>query len=115
MTKLEFKKAKSLLTWVKKMIMLHPENYDQGEWCGTNCCIAGWIDIKVNGTEAHAQHGPPHVLKIACEALGLDPQRDHKLFDAGSAGPLGRIGTKEHAEAGCKAINEFLAELKVTA
>lgn len=26
---------------VKRQILAHPENYDQSNWCGTECCIAG--------------------------------------------------------------------------
>jgi len=110
MTKPEFKKVKSLLTWVKKMITLHPENYDQTNWCGTRCCIAGWIDVKVNGAEVHARHTPSEVFDNACKALGLDNSRDYAMFEAGSAGPTCFRGTAQHAEAGCAAIDNFLAE-----
>ncbi len=38
-----------LLTQVKSKLRAHPENYDQSSYCGTRCCIGGWMYRIVTG------------------------------------------------------------------
>lgn len=39
------RKQIALLRKVKDQILAHPTKYDQGEWCGTACCIAGHLAV----------------------------------------------------------------------
>jgi hypothetical protein len=61
---------KPLLRKVAKRIKEHPETYNQHEWCGTQCCIAGnavWVhdgnlsNLRTSSTRAKK------VLKISYE------------------------------------------------
>jgi len=36
-----------LLLRVNRSILAHPESYNQGQWCGTACCIGGHAVIAV--------------------------------------------------------------------
>lgn len=38
-----------LLTAVKHQIRLHPDEYNQNSFCGTACCIGGWMFTLVTG------------------------------------------------------------------
>ena len=65
---------KALLEWVAKHI--NKENYDQGCFCGTVCCIGGWIDVRLNGMKEHLKHSPFTVVRIAKMALD-EPVASH--------------------------------------
>lgn len=42
-----------LLEEVKRRITASPANYNQDHYCSTRCCIAGHIDVILNGSEVH--------------------------------------------------------------
>lgn len=44
---------REILEQVKTRIMADPESYNQGSFCGTQCCIAGHIHIVVEGMKKH--------------------------------------------------------------
>lgn len=37
------------LRWLQKRVVSHPHKYDQGEWCGTTGCLAGFCFPKALG------------------------------------------------------------------
>jgi hypothetical protein len=72
--------TKELLEQVKARIMADPGSYMQTSFCGTQCCIAGHIDVLVNGAEFHNSRltrqtfalAVEEIEKVANEALGED-------------------------------------------
>ena len=68
--------ARELLEEVKRRIVADPGKYDQNTYCGTSCCIAGHIDVILNGSEKHISRGIntgdaiDQIASIALEALG---------------------------------------------
>lgn len=65
--------VRGLLEEVKRRILAHP--YDQNDFCGTACCIAGQIDCVLNGEMVHNARGGKidavdTIEKLALEALG---------------------------------------------
>ena len=115
------RQIRNLLTWVKRQIRAHPRKYNQGSFCGTPCCIAGWIDIRLNGEIAH-QLREKHdfwgaastIAAIANAALGVKEQP--ALFESYWSGYLHKATTamqaarnaRERAEAGCLAIDLYM-------
>ncbi|HWB15947.1 MAG TPA: hypothetical protein VG538_06020 [Vicinamibacterales bacterium] len=61
---------------------LTPENYDQRQWCGTACCIAGHIERVARQVCPDRLVGDTHCERAA-EVLGIDADlADGNLFDA---------------------------------
>lgn len=82
-------RARKVLEQVKKRIRKNPSSYDQNSFCGTICCIAGHIDIVVNGLRAHVKRKISYEIPRICgSAIGCD--KDHWLF--------GPIQTSEELE-----------------
>ncbi len=105
-----------LLTKVRDYIKDHPEEYDQGNWCGTERCIAGHavilsgkfdpkdIDIKYGRAK-----GQP-IREVAQRLLDLDQRQAGRLFlswpeefNAGWGDP-----GKETSAAAVRYINHFI-------
>lgn len=66
---------REILEKVKERIMAEPLNYDQRDFCHTACCIAGHIDVILNGSEVHAKRtssngGISQIDGIATAAIG---------------------------------------------
>lgn len=55
---------REILVEVKRRIVAEPGAYSQNEFCGTPCCIAGHIDVIVNGMEAHLSHEAVGIIGI---------------------------------------------------
>jgi hypothetical protein len=47
---------REILEEVKRRIVADPGIYNQGTFCGMQCCIGGQIDVILNGLEAHNAH-----------------------------------------------------------
>lgn len=58
-----------------KRILANPEKYEQAEWCGTACCIAGHA-CQIDNAEESAHEGP---VRLRAKDL-LDLSREQ--FDA---------------------------------
>lgn len=129
-------KVRELLEEVKRRITADPGKYNQNTYCGTTCCIAGHIDVILNGPERHVSRPPSAAIEqisaVALEALG-EPE-DIWLF----AQPMENVDVDEdweeeedcvdywprdlsweykaannaaqRAAVGCKAIDRYLEE-----
>lgn len=118
--------VRARLEWVKRKIMADWKRYDQnsflarrihGNTCGTVGCIAGWLDVRMNGMRAHIGRSsdkhrdqPPNeeVIAVAMRALGAMELPGLFYGDIGTA-----PGTRAHARAGCKRIDRYLKEIGV--
>lgn len=119
MTPQKFKEVKKVLLWVKDQILAHPRKYNQGEWCGSACCIAGWIDHKISGPRKENDPGAVHkaATKFLTGSEEIEPflkNRGKLLFDASILeSPVdGRpqAGTMAHARAGARVIDAYLEQ-----
>lgn len=84
--------AKRLLRRVRNAILKNPETYNQKNWCGTDCCIAGHIvmlgikdgDIDevdhINGDVYKNGKTIGNTREYARKKLGLTPTLANKLF-----------------------------------
>lgn len=105
---------REILEAVKDSIRKNPNTYNQEDFCGTTCCIAGHIDIIVNGVEAHVKRPFAEIPEVAARALGLDdePWLFGVDWEVGPPLPNPYTGSpKQRAEAGCAAIDRYLAEI----
>ncbi len=95
---------KEILEEVKARITEKPGDYNQKSFCGTGCCIAGHIDVVVNGLEKHLSRSDDTVVSWldsvkaieseGLKALGL-PEGEHIwLFGSIDSG----INEDEHAD-----------------
>lgn len=120
MTTEKYKEVKKILSWVKRKILAHPELYNQGSFCGTECCIAGWIDIKANGEDLHRRIDWG-ISDRAYKALGIRKYSSRgtitkkglltaNLFSI--EGVDARRFTKKAAEQGVSKIDTYLVNLK---
>lgn len=73
---------------VARRILSHPEQYDQGNWCGTRACVAGHAFFE-SGGKADALgypiidgrvRSPNSVVDVARPFLGLDFRTADRLF-----------------------------------
>lgn len=128
-------KVLELLEEVKRRITADPGAYNQNTYCGTACCIAGHIDVILNGPEKHVSRGIntqdaiTQISDIALEALG-EPE-DIWLFAQTNDDPdewddedlstdcwpsdlsveyVQARNAAERAAVGCKAIDRYLEE-----
>jgi hypothetical protein len=112
-----------LLTAVKHYIRLHPEMYNQDSFCGTACCIGGWMFTLVTGLKPWTVTGSavsefanwcltgeddalPWLLttKTTVENRHMWPvDISRKYLDAGD-------DMRKRAEAGCEAVDRWMAE-----
>lgn len=107
-----------LLLEVRDRILAHPENYNQGSFCGTVCCIAGHMVFAADGK--YVEHEPAdgflmssyRVRDRAAELLGTDP---NGLFGTGIIWPpehygalFGATTPRERAQAAADAIIDFI-------
>jgi hypothetical protein len=69
---------RQVLEEVKRRIT--KDNYNQENFCGTVCCIAGHIDCVVNGEEEHAKHSSGDVLHAADIVIKNDFSNSTWLF-----------------------------------
>lgn len=114
MTKLQFKRMKASLEWVKEKILTNPHKYDQSGYCGTMCCIAGWLDVRKNGMAKHLQHNVFEVEEAGRDALyaRMTPQ----LFSGALIclekyrGKYVVDGTLGAARAACRKIDEYIRQ-----
>ena len=128
--------TRELLETVKQRILEHPGDYDQATFCGTACCIAGHIDVVLNGLHAHVMRpfkskgaDRPDVEQIAMDALGEtetlwlfgQPRAefdddDHEDEDDPDFWPLdlsreyNSAGLSGRAKVACKAIDMYMEE-----
>lgn len=110
-------KMRVLLEKVKIAVTAAPEKYNQGSYCGSACCIAGWIHLIEKGPKAHAKALNRSVVDIACKSLGLTEGNFPWLFAADFSGCqsiskqyLEANGPKEEAAVACKAIDRYMKE-----
>jgi hypothetical protein len=111
------------LEWVKRQIMSSPERYDQGSWtskkneydnpnaCNTIGCVAGWLDVKMNGFKAHFGHDNSQVISAGKEALGLDRYSEEPWLFSGDLIRSASCGSSEAAEIACTKIDDYLDEI----
>lgn len=75
-----------LLRQVRKLIALHPNEFDQRVFeakrqCGTTRCVAGWVDYLTLGRVTHSD-------EHAQDELGLtDEEAEALFFDTADAAP----------------------------
>jgi len=120
------------LEWVKAQITAHPRKYDQGNFCGSVCCIAGWLDVHANGSKVHADRMKPvgeedHIdaeerASEEVEVIGkkeLGVRVDPWLFSPGfeervklSDAFYEALTPKARAAVACQAIDTYLKERK---
>jgi hypothetical protein len=110
------------LEWVKRQIMSSPERYDQGSWvsekeydnrtsCKTIGCVAGWLDVKMNGFKAHFEHCDSEVIDAGRKALGLSNGPGNPwLFDGGLV-ESETCGSSNAAIIACAKIDDYLDEI----
>lgn len=105
---------REILEEVKRRITAKPESYDQGDWCGTTCCIAGHI-VAVCNLKKVGRYDTPYV---AAELI-QDPNIEEPwIFECPFPGNLGRsyaaaYPSKDYprmAAVGCKAIDRYMKE-----
>ena len=129
------KQIRANLEWVQKQILAQPKRYDQTWYCASfeDCktvgCIAGWLDVRLNGFREHQKHDHLTVVYEARKALGLKVEaplvdlpatwifyNDTWLFynDFGNKlGPIKTPGTLAAAKQACKAIDMYMKEIGV--
>lgn len=81
-----------LLQQVLDHITDNPETWDQTDWCGTSCCVAGhvalaqgWQRTNVHSSRVRRDGEERSVSQVAREALGLTPDDAERLFDGGNS------------------------------
>lgn len=84
----------ALLKKVRDYIAKYPEKYEQGEWCGTRCCIAGHAIVISGAFRRHEISHPadnlyllflerldrPTFMSSGAKILGLTQVQAHRLF-----------------------------------
>lgn len=111
---------------VKSAIRRDPDSYDQMNFCGTACCIAGHVDLVANGRVAVARHQEGvasgfEVVGLAAIALGRRPLLDSLFWSSNwvdRAGPVNcggwpmsvRVRGPITSDHGCAAIDWWLKE-----
>jgi hypothetical protein len=121
MTARKKKEIRSLLEWVKKQILAQPKKYNQSSFvgsylkegtCETVGCIAGCIDVRLNGTKVHIRRlNGNTVWRIASNAIN---SYGSWLFTANfrnKLGPIKQPGTKAAARQAARAIDMYLKEI----
>jgi hypothetical protein len=114
---------KPLLNKIATFIETHPRQYNQGNWCGTACCIAGHAlvlggmvsrkDIVDAGPDSYYV-GDLEVQDTAAELLGLASNQTYELFAGNWMGQLFELPTREaRAAAAAKLIRQFIRTGKV--
>lgn len=61
----------------------HPEEWDQKEWCGTACCLAGHAYLCSKGRASSSEEyerDPIMICNVAKEYLGLNSDEASYLF-----------------------------------
>jgi len=127
---------REILEQVKARIIAHPETYNQNSFCGTECCIAGHIDVIINGLEAHNARGSDgswmkmveDIEQVALEAIKepspktwlfgqAEPDEEDNYEDDPDYWPLDLSQeyyeaetTLERSKVACKAIDRYLEE-----
>ncbi len=105
------------LTEVKRRITANPDSYDQAEWCGTACCIAGHLCAVVG-----RRLGPDEAYiaaSVGNDAIGTafgpwlfnasfsyGPEHIRELARADRQG-----GGRIRPETACAAIDAYLEEI----
>lgn len=127
--------VRELLEEVKVRITADPSKYNQNTYCDTACCIAGHIDVILNGPEKHVSRGIKtqeaimQISDIALEALGEpediwlfaqprslseeddDEEDDPDLWPRDLSVEYENATTAAgRAAVGCKAIDRYLEE-----
>ncbi len=70
----EYSRADEGLTWIQGTWVSPPPGADEGETCGTGCCIAGYIGIQLDKRYISEWHVDGiHVSDFAAISLGLLP------------------------------------------
>ena len=72
-----------LMRMTRDRILDNPSQYDQGEYCGTVCCIAGHMDILMFGRKAHSasRNNAFEIVRRVCDAMGIDRRSEPDLFN----------------------------------
>lgn len=109
MTRVQFLQMKNLLSQVKERIKATPTQYNQTTYCGTNCCIAGHIDVILCGPKEHAKKDSYHVRRFASQALGLDRNDVPDLFSPEWMGNI-KAGTTRHMRRALKEIDKYIIQ-----
>lgn len=106
------------LEWVKAQITKCPEKYDQSSFCGTPCCIAGWLDIKMVGVREHMEADARNVWRDALAALGIPEFAATpwifrpNFFGSDKFQEFFRArNKKQKARVACRAIDAYLKEI----
>lgn len=60
---------REILEQVKQRITHDPATYQQTSFCGTQCCIAGHIDVILNGAEFHDERLQRQSFESAIEEI----------------------------------------------
>jgi len=90
LTPQERAELRNTMVWLKKAITENALDYDQWSFCGTQCCFAGWLDVKHSGA-AHKANDMDKVLANAYKEIKNLEARD--LFWDCITGPsLGDTG-----------------------
>lgn len=111
MTFAQFNKVRKALEWVKEKIVKYPEKYNQGNYCGTQCCIAGWLDIYANGAVAHRYHKDDVVQIEALKVLGEQAELHNPYgIDLFSPDSVSERRTFKGALQGCLEIDKYLLQ-----
>lgn len=114
-TQEQYDRIVKILTWVKERITANPDQYDQNNWCGTRCCIAGWVcsyEVGLRGPLLTEQTVNNSVVSTASQTL-FD-RFFPNLFkpDAADDTRFSIHGDRAHAQGGCNAIDRYLEERK---
>lgn len=87
---------RELLLKIADKIERQPETYNQGEWCGTACCVAGHALLESGYTYRIGEYVRPdgtllrlHFSEEAGPLLGLNPIQARELFRADFKPPEG--------------------------
>ena len=77
-----------LLREVRDYIVKYPEKYNQSNWCGSACCVAGtaaFLSGKISVRKVRTNHSSSEfggsISRIAREALGLSRGQAARLFE----------------------------------
>lgn len=109
LTEKQFATIKRRLLRVAAKIIKHPELYNQENWCGTACCIAGHLAPKSNTWTAESE-AKKLIFEDGYEDVWLfgttyfDWPRDLAIAYNSAKTPAGR------SRVGVRAINRYLRE-----
>jgi hypothetical protein len=104
---------RTILEEVKRRIVADPASYNQQNYCGSVCCIAGHIDILLRGSRAHKESSDKNPCMIWIVAEDFIGERDPWLFSGVESWPhdLGLAWDNEdHVAVACRAIDRYIAE-----